>query len=31
MIINNLDPEMKEKFDNGELSLDDLKGLGLMG
>ena len=28
-IIKNLDPETKQRFENGELSLDDLKGLGL--
>ena len=29
--INNLDPETKKKFEAGELSMDDLKGLGILG
>ena len=29
-IIKNLDPETRDKFENGELSVDDLKGLGIL-
>ena len=29
--INNLDPETKKKFEAGELSMDDLRGLGILG
>ena len=28
--INNLDEETRKKFENGELSMDDLKGLGIL-
>lgn len=28
--INNLDPETRKKFENGELSMEDLKGLGIL-
>lgn len=29
-ILKNLDPETKEKFEKGELGIDDLKGMGLI-
>ena len=29
-MINRLDPETKKKFENGELSLDDLRGMGII-
>ena len=29
-MLSKLDPEMKQKFENGEFDLDELKGLGLV-
>ena len=29
-MIERLDPETRQKFENGELNLDDLKGMGIV-